>query len=152
MFVFQSRVIYCFYIYRRKQLFKLPNGEYASLGRTEAALNSDPHIEMSCVVTCPGKMSLVAIILPDKDACLTMWPQFEDDYKQPDSLNSKMGEVLEGPLAQDLMHHEVPKQYLVVRDLWTPESGLLTPSMKIKRHEIEKYYSHELEAIFRSLD
>ena len=136
------------YIYRRKQLFKLPNGEYASLGRTEAALNSDPHIEMSCVVTCPGKVSLVAIVVPDMDECLKAWPQCDAEG----NLSTKIGEALKGALAKELMNHEIPKQYLVARDSWTPESGLLTPSMKTKRREIERHYHHELKTMFNALD
>ena len=30
--------------------------------------------------------------------------------------------------------------FVVVKDAWTVESGLTTPTMKIKRNQIDKYY------------
>lgn len=38
-----------------------------------------------------------------------------------------------------------PQHFHFVTEIWSPENGFLTPSMKIKRPEIVKYYSHFLD-------
>ena len=81
-------------------------------------------------------MSLVAIVVPDMDECLKAWPRCHTEG----NLSIKIGEALKCALAKELMSHEIPRQFLVAQDSWTPESGLLTPSMKTKRREIEKHY------------
>jgi long-chain acyl-CoA synthetase len=34
-------------------------------------------------------------------------------------------------------------------DSWTIENGLLTPTLKIKRHVIEKQYANEIKELYR---
>jgi long-chain acyl-CoA synthetase len=41
--------------------------------------------------------------------------------------------------------HEMPDFLVVVRDEWTIENGLLTPSLKIKRAAIEDAYALEVD-------
>lgn len=42
--------------------------------------------------------------------------------------------------------HEALKFAVVVKDPWTIENGLLTPTMKIRRNEIEARYADQVDA------
>ena len=39
-----------------------------------------------------------------------------------------------------LDHHEVVERVFIIKASWTPANGMLTPTLKIKRHEIESRY------------
>ncbi|MNF12003.1 hypothetical protein D3C80_2133660 [compost metagenome] len=60
-----------------------------------------------------------------------------------------MAAELEALLAQvnaQLEDHEVLDCLVVVKDTWTIDSGLLTPTMKIRRGPIEERYADRGEA------
>jgi len=39
----------------------------------------------------------------------------------------------------------------IVTGEWTPENGLLTSSMKLKRQDIKKFYENEIEEMYKEL-
>ena len=41
--------------------------------------------------------------------------------------------------------HEVLKKIIVMKDAWTIENGLITPTLKVKRNVIDKTYSSKYE-------
>lgn len=43
---------------------------------------------------------------------------------------------------------EVPRAVFLVSELWTPESGLLTAAMKLKRRTIEDLFSAEIAQLY----
>jgi len=49
-----------------------------------------------------------------------------------------------------LDHHEQVKKAIVVKQPWTVENELLTPTMKIKRNPIEKIYHKHYETWYES--
>jgi long-chain acyl-CoA synthetase len=51
-----------------------------------------------------------------------------------------------------LAHHETIKKVAVVAEEWTPESGELTPSMKLKRRVINEKYKDRINALYGSGD
>ena len=46
---------------------------------------------------------------------------------------------------QELAHHEKLACFVVIPDEWTIESGLLTPTMKMKRNAIEDRYGSKAQ-------
>jgi long-chain acyl-CoA synthetase len=49
---------------------------------------------------------------------------------------------------EGLAHHETIKKIAVVPEEWTPESGELTPSMKLKRRVINEKYKDRINALY----
>ena len=43
---------------------------------------------------------------------------------------------------------EQVKKWVIVPDDWTPESGEVTPSLKLKRQVVLEKYSEEIEALY----
>jgi long-chain acyl-CoA synthetase len=53
-----------------------------------------------------------------------------------------------GKANEGLAHHETIKKLAVVPDEWTPESGELTPSLKLKRRVINEKYKDRIDALY----
>ena len=47
-----------------------------------------------------------------------------------------------------LQKFEIPQAVHLVSELWTPESGLLTAAMKLKRKNIEEKFSEEIAQMY----
>ena len=53
-------------------------------------------------------------------------------------------------LSQGLQKFEIPKKITLVLDEWTPDTGLVTAAMKLKRKEVEKFYSSKITDMYAS--
>ena len=51
-------------------------------------------------------------------------------------------------LSSGLQRFEVPSRVRFVKETWLPDSGLVTDSLKLKRKEIERFYSREIEILY----
>ena len=47
-------------------------------------------------------------------------------------------------------HHENMPKFIVMKEEWTVENSILTPTMKIKRGDLEKLHSSNYESWYNS--
>ena len=113
---------------RVKDLFKSAKGKYVAPVPIEGKLAGNPLIEQVCVMGA-GLRAPVAVVVPSAAAR-------EDSREAIDSsLETTLREV------NDMLEsHERLSTVYVVHDPWTIENGLLTPTMKIKRDQLEARY------------
>jgi long-chain acyl-CoA synthetase len=123
---------------RVKELFKTSKGKYIAPAPVENLLANHPSIEAVCV-SGAGRPQPFALIMLGEAA-------------RTDAANGGRA-ALEASLTAHLAAinaqlepHEVLAFASVVRDVWLPDNGFLTPTMKIKRSEIERAYEGELDA------
>jgi len=45
---------------------------------------------------------------------------------------------------------EKPKQYCLLKDMWTIESNMLTPTMKMKRNIAKEFYADKIEEMYEA--
>jgi len=118
---------------RKKDLIKLSGGEYVALGKVEAALKQ---------VTGIG--AAVVFASPDKDHCVCIVSQPEKGWKSVGGkpveaeLVKAIGESLR---TQKLAKFEIPTKVKVDEEIWTPDNGLVTASMKLQRNPLRKHYN-----------
>jgi len=118
---------------RKKDLIKLTGGEYVSLGKVEAELKQVPGIG-ACVV----------FARPDKDHCVAVVSQPERGW---DSVGGKPEEeALVKAIAEKLRsvgfaRFEIPTKVAVDDTVWTPETGLVTSSLKVQRNPLRRHYN-----------
>ena len=101
-------------------------------------------------------MFATAIIVPDKNN-LTRFAetalgkkgfsvdQLCEDIAVKSALCSRLTEF---GLSQGLQKFEIPKKISLVMDEWTPDTGLVTAAMKLKRKEVEKFYSSKITDMY----
>lgn len=114
---------------RIKDLFKTSKGKYVAPSPIEMAFSADPHIEQVC---------LVGSGLPQPMALLTLSDEGEKRFAT--DLETYLKGVLSA-INSTLDAHEKVAKIVVIQEPWLVENNLLTPSLKIRRNELEKRYA-----------
>ncbi|KAL3502580.1 hypothetical protein ACH5RR_037029 [Cinchona calisaya] len=140
---------------RKKDIVKLQHGEYISLGKVEAALLSSSHVDNIMVYADPFHNYCVALVVPSHQA-LEKWaqnagirynnfPDLCDKTEATDEVRKSLSEV-----ARDakLDKFELPAKIKLLPDPWTPESGLVTAALKLKREQLKAKFKEELEKLY----
>lgn len=118
---------------RVKDLFKTAKGKYVAPSPIEMKISINSNIEQACVVGTglPQPIALVTVSASGK-------------IISKEELSSDLEETLSS-VNPALDAHEQLSKVVVVKNDWTIENGLLTPTLKIKRNEVEKLYSPKYE-------
>jgi long-chain acyl-CoA synthetase len=113
---------------RVKDQFKTDKGKYVSPTPIELKLSSNPDIEQVCVVGMgiPQPIALVVLSAAGK-------------AKPKEQLIQSLSGLLKD-INPTLEHYEELKKAVIMKDAWTIENSLLTPTMKVKRNEVEKIH------------
>ncbi len=119
---------------RVKELFKTSKGKYIAPVPLENRLGTHPFVEAVCV-TGPGEPQPFALLMLAADKLEQARSDAAVRAQLQEELNALRLEV-NGCVEE----HERIEYLVVVRDAWTIDSGLLTPSMKIRRGQIEERY------------
>lgn len=134
---------------RKKDLVKLQHGEYISYGKIESTLKTSPLVENICIYADPRKTYCVAIIIPSILALANMSSQEPDQAINQKDVHINFAQSLESyGLAMGLIRVECPKIVLLTLDEWTPENGLVTAALKLRRQFIYKKYQDELTNLY----
>ena len=83
---------------------------------------------------------LVAIIVPEEDKISKL-----KDKEIHDLISSEVKKANE-----NLSSIEKIRKFIIVRDPFSTDNGLLTPTMKIRRHKIKELYGEELDDLYGS--
>jgi len=138
---------------RKKDLFKLSTGKYVMPQPIENRLGSQPLVDKAVVVGSDRKFCS-ALIFPAEDQVraeakelgLDADQAFEELVQHPDILDVFRGMVAEANEGMD--HWSTVKRFALVPDELTIESGLLTPTLKVKRPNVHETYRSEIEALY----
>ena len=149
----------CFKIVDRvKNIFKLQQGEYVSPEKIENIYSNCKYIEQIFVTGNSLKSYLVCIIYPkfgdvieflknkgiegvNKDNCKNY---FENEELKNDIINimDKFGRE------KNLMGFELPKKVYLVKEPFSIENEIMTPTMKLRRHFAKKFFEKEINKLY----
>mmetsp|Transcript_31176 Transcript_31176/g.47738 ORF Transcript_31176/g.47738 Transcript_31176/m.47738 type:complete len:645 (-) Transcript_31176:194-2128(-) len=136
---------------RKKQLFKLSQGEYVSPERVEGIAAKSPLVGQIFVHGTSTEATLVAVVVPSEGTI----------EKYGGSEKCVSSEELKAEIVKDLdkvcrgegcKGYEIPKAVILHGEEFTPESGFVTPSFKLKRPNLKKHFAGEIEAAYKSLN
>ena len=117
---------------RKKDLLITPGGENISPIKIENDLNKSDFIEQSLVYG-DNKPYLVSLIVLDS--------------KHNDVTPEKIQQEIE-KINKNLSKIEKIKKFFIIKDQFTIENGMMTPTLKLKRYKIVKNYKKEFEKLF----
>jgi long-chain acyl-CoA synthetase len=135
---------------RKKEMFKTSNGKYVCPVPIEDELSTHPWVDQSIVIA-EGRSYVVALLTPDINVMPTEHLEWVKSGQQPSEDHPlKLQEHLDALNAKLNPWEKVQK----VAWLKTPlsiEENDLTPTMKIKRHVIEKKYLDFIESLYNTI-
>ena len=115
---------------RTKELFKTAKGKYIAPAPIENLLNAHPMVELS-LVSGVGQPAPYAQVVPAE----TLRPRLVDAAARGDV--QRAFEQLLSDVNRELAEYEQLRLIVVVREAWSVDNGMLTPTMKIRRQRIE---------------
>lgn len=137
---------------RIKELLKTSTGKYVSPNPIELELNRHSVIEQALVIANDRKFVSALIFLNPVNCkrLLDLSSQNFDFKKSKDS--PRIREAVSrhvNRINRKLNHWEQVRKWTLITDELTVESGLLTPTLKIRRKATEEKYAEQIEEMYR---
>lgn len=137
---------------RKKEIFKLSNGKFIAPQIIETAFKESPGIDQIMVIGEHEKFAS-ALISPDF--------RYFDEWKKTGRISfSNNAELIQHPavlsffsseidsLNKKLSPHERVNRFRLVQDEWTPATGELSPTLKLRRQFIHEKYKDLIAQIY----
>lgn len=136
---------------RKKDIVKLQHGEYVSLGKVEAVLSTSPYVDNIMLYANSFHSYCVALVVASQSAVESWAVQkgvefndFASLCEKEETVKEVYGSLVKAAKTGGLQKFEVPAKIKLLSEPWTPESGLVTAALKLKRDVIRKTFSEEL--------
>jgi long-chain acyl-CoA synthetase len=137
---------------RLKEIIVLSNGEKMPPSDMEAAILHDPLIDQ-VMIFGEGRSYLIALAVLNPEVWLAIAAKVGVRPDMPESLtDSNVEAKVLRRIARNLSGfpgYANVHRVLLLREPWTIESGLLTPTLKIKRAEVAKRFAAEIDHLYR---
>ncbi|CAD7841961.1 MAG: Long-chain-fatty-acid--CoA ligase (EC 6.2.1.3) [Olavius algarvensis Delta 4 endosymbiont] len=138
---------------RIKEQYKLENGKYVFPVDIEETIKLSMFID-SAMVHGANKPHNVAVVVPDW-LVAGPWAQEQGLPEDPETLvkESRLIELIENEVkaaCANMAGYEVPRKILILPEPFSPENGILTPTLKLKRREVHKHFGSMIEALYES--
>ena len=117
---------------RKKDIIITPGGDNISPIKIENDINKSNFIEQS-IVYGDNKPYLVSLIVLSQDHKNTTEEQLQHEI---DKINKNLSKI------------EKIKKFFIIKDQFTIENNMMTPTLKIKKYKVIKKYKIELENFF----
>lgn len=140
---------------RKKNMYKLSQGEYIAPEKIEEAYNRSQFVSQVFVYGDSYKNFPVAIVVLNEDYAKKWLEKNENEVR---SINDdKFREVVLNDMLREgkkrgLMSYEQIKAIEFIKEPFTIENGLLTPTFKNRRYAIEKKYKDRFVYLYSTID
>jgi long-chain acyl-CoA synthetase len=140
---------------RRKNIFKLSQGEYIAPEKVENIGIQSSFIQSMWVTGNSLENYVVSIVVPAHDQLLKYAKEngkkedLKELCKDPDINKMILNDIAKIGKDKGLNKLEIPKKIYLEPEMWTVESGLLTPTMKTKRQEMKEKYQEILDQLYK---
>ena len=121
---------------RIKDIFKTAKGKYVAPNPIELKLSKNSFIEQVCVVGDNLTQPIALVILSEGKKIMS---EIKSSF-----------EKLIVSINDQLEQHEKIKKIVILKDSWSIENNILTPTLKIKRNIVDEKYKKFYETWFDS--
>ena len=148
---------------RVKSLFKLSQGEYVAPDKVQTILVNSKYINQIFLYGDSHFSYAIALIYPELKECVDFLKnkknneisnknsdeiKIEDICDNKDLKNEIIKDCDEIGRKYDLKGFELPKKILILKEPFTLENNLLTPTLKLKGKEIKNKYNKEIKSLY----
>lgn len=143
---------------RKKDIFKLAQGEYISPDKVTAVYQDSSLIGSLFVYGDSFQSFLVGIVIPDEAELRRILRERGLDEADLDFPSMCRSEVVRGVVFEEmdkiasnssLMGFEKVKNIHLDSEAWTVENGMLTPTMKLKRDHSKNHYKTVIDKLYQ---
>ena len=124
---------------RKKEIIVNSGGDNIAPVRPEASLTIQ-NIILQAMVTGDRRPYLVALIVVDPE-------QIKD--KSEDYINNEVALAVE-KANEKLSQVEKVRRYIIIDEPFSTDNGMLTPTMKIRRHMVNEVYGEQLDGLYKN--
>ena len=148
---------------RKKNIFKLAQGDYVAAEKIEMALLRCPLVAQMFVYGDSLQSCLVGICVPDADEVAT-WASANGlagkkaaDLLKSEATKKQLQAAVEAQIAAaskeaGLKGFEKIQALHLDPEAWSVDNGLLTPTFKMKRNDLKKHYQSVIDAMYAHID
>jgi len=138
---------------RIKEQYNLENGKYIFPVDIEEAIKLSMFID-SAMVHGANKPYNVVVVAPDW-LVAGPWAREQGLPEDPETLVKapQLIALIENEVKAACKHmagYEVPRKILILPEPFSPENGILTPTLKLKRREVHKHFGEMITALYES--
>ncbi|KAF0689347.1 Aste57867_19197 [Aphanomyces stellatus] len=137
---------------RKKNIFKLSQGEYVAPERIENILGTSTHVEQVFVYGDSLHAILVAVVVPAEEPLRTLVAPLDGTLEElcqhPEVGAAVLKELVAVSKASKLFGFETIKAIKLHHVQFTVENNLLTPTFKLKRNECKKFFDIDIDAMY----
>lgn len=122
---------------RVKDIFKTSKGKYVTPVPIEATLEPELGVEHLCVIGdgLPAPIAVASV--------------YNKEFQDKEGYRAEAEQLLL-KVNNNLEAHEKLAKLILVNEEWSPENGLITPTLKIRRQSIEAHYKPILDKYMKS--
>ena len=134
---------------RIKEQYKLENGKYVMPAPIEEHFKLSPYIA-NIMLYGANRPYNVALVVPD-EAAVRSWADENDIHLGELASDPRVTDLILGELRErsgELKSYEEPRKILLLSEDFTTENDLMTPTMKVKRRNIERRFGPQLDALY----
>ncbi|BFU25100.1 long-chain-fatty-acid--CoA ligase, putative [Entamoeba histolytica HM-1:IMSS-B] len=132
---------------RKKNIVKQPCGEYISLELVESKYSSLRIVDSICVFADAFHDFVVALILPNKNVIQEISDKPFEEACEDKVVIQEVKKLLK-EAESTLTERQRVKHFALLSDDWTPENGMLTAALKLKRQSISTKYQLIIKKLF----
>jgi long-chain acyl-CoA synthetase len=143
---------------RFKEEYKLANGKYIHPDTIEREMKILPWV-LNAVVTGAGHDYNVGLIVPDMNVLKQLAAELKLSVEPKDLFDPKnpAGQKFKDLLTAEVQNHlkkivgsyEIPRKFEFIMEDFTLDNGMLTQTMKLKRHVVMEKYGEMLENLYK---
>lgn len=143
---------------RKKNIFKLAQGEYIAPEKIENVYNRSSLVAQCFIHGDSLNAELVAVVVPDPET-LPEWAKargiphanYEALCKDPVAAAAVLASMDQVAREAKLRGFEQAKAVFLTAEPFSIENGLLTPTFKVKRPQARAFFAKQIEQMYRDL-
>ena len=143
---------FLFIVGRKKEIIINAAGKNIAPAKLETALKNHQLVAQACMIG-DGRQYLSMIFALDAEEA-PIWAAkhsvaFTDlaSFSRLPEVRAELQSALDAA-NQEVSRVEQVKKFVIVPDAWTPDSGEITPSLKLKRRVVLEKYSSDIESMY----
>jgi fatty acid CoA ligase FadD9 len=136
------------YVDRCNNVQKLSQGEFVAIAKLEALYAQSPVIRQVYLYGTSERAFLLAVVVPTEELAAQLGPDGAGADQVKSAIRRSLQQIAE---EHDLNGYELPRDFLLETEPFSPENGLLTGIGKFSRPKLKERYGERLEQTYAQI-